>query len=121
MAIDADLLRPEAELGGVPRTDNFAGVEGAEAVPTFEWGGEEVEVLYDGSLYTALLPVMTIEGEPERFFSGQYLMRVRVQHSVNEPEFGDIVLDIFEGFESHECMAEMWESTIPNVTVEVES
>lgn len=121
VAIDANLLRPEDDLGGVPRTDNFPGVEGAEAVHTFEWGGQDVDVLHDGSLYTALLPVMTMEGEglggvPE----GEFLMRVQVQHNVNEPDFESTVLEMFESLESHECMTEPWENIIQDLTVEIE-
>lgn len=122
VGLEVDLLRPEDNLGGVPATDNFSGMEGADVVHTFEWGGQDVDVLYDGSVYTSLLPVMTMDGEglggvPE----GEFLMKVQIRHQVDEPDFESTIIEIFESLQSHECMAEPWATMIQTLTVEIES
>lgn len=125
-SLEVDLIQPEGPPGEqTPDTSNRAGAQDAEVVATFDWAGEDVDLLFDGGRYTAFLPVVTVEG-PEGSFApqGEFVLEVQFgaagSGDITEIPRDDVVA-VFESVETDRCLADAVASIYGDSTVEIES
>lgn len=122
LTIEVRMLYPDWQNDDQPRPDSVLNALGeVETVGSVTWDGEEVEVLHNGTTYAALLPIMTITGEPLGAGKGPHLMYVRIQEPFeDDAATQDTIFTVIESFSSHECVADIY-SNVPNLKVSVES